>query len=344
MKRKINWMRIGKTMGIGLTLLVFLFGCKQFNDDPAENNGKFTLNIGSIKRQLGYRTSSSEATTSPAESMYRPGDTNATEQVKALILGAMVVAKRDTPYSTDEAITDKVGDDISADIQKSILFLKVVHLEEDPKYPNLYLGDEDSIVFDIPLGDTDKWQIVAVGFRTKPVIPMDATEKEHEDGPIYYGFSDDFIDSKTAEETTINLRVKRACWVDVPPKGCAAYSDVLEEDPFVTTGVEIVGVKINGVAQSKDDSTTDTFSFPIYVRDETDVNTAKRNLKALRNAFQYRNSTKISSTTVRTTHAYNPIMETEKPTCWVYREKGSATSADQLINACGEQIYKIYYE
>ncbi|MDH5560553.1 MAG: hypothetical protein OEY59_06810 [Deltaproteobacteria bacterium] len=302
---------------IGISLVfALLTGCGELNDNPSPSKRRMTVDIGNAKKVLGF----SQASVS-TKNIYVPEDTPATSEIKSLMVGAMVVTKRTTPYTNDMTITDQVMDDASADIANSINFLKIVQLPTSM----------DFIEFDIPPPSAEKWQIIMVGLRTAPLTVSELSNDGHKNSPAYYGFSDNFITADEAVAAPITLTLKRACLLSVPPKGCAIFSDTLTNNPVVSAGVEIVGIKINDM-----EYTPVNIDLPIIVSDDASVDAAKLELASFRDNEIIGTFDPIDSLSIITTHAQNPA---ESLYCRALFANTDATSGD-YIEACEESEYR----
>ena len=89
-------------IAIVIGLVVFVPGCKEFNDNPVERTGTLRIDVQSLQRQLGISQSNGKS----ASITNVPGDTEATNPVKGLIVGVMLVTSRSAPYTSDVAMTE----------------------------------------------------------------------------------------------------------------------------------------------------------------------------------------------------------------------------------------------
>jgi len=316
------------SIAIYLILFTLVPGCGEFNDNPRETKMKLTVDISELKNQFGYSSDNKGSLDKAVRGIDDLEETPANSAVKSLVVGAIVITARDTPYTMDEALTDEDMDDIEDDVLNSAAYIDFVNLPTS----------DDTIEFLIPPPSAENWQVAAVGVNFKMDYLEELDEDEHDDAVMYYGFTPIFYEYDDIEEDTIiSLTMKRNCLAndEIHPKGCATYSNVLSDDPIVTPAVEIVDVKINDVSVSYDD-------FPIIVRSEavSDTNvvtkeTAINYLKGFRDA----SSLDIEDTlTVFTTHSKNDIYETEL--CTDLADNPSAT-VDELKNNCEVQTYNV---
>jgi len=316
------------SIGIYLILFTLLPGCGEFNDNPRETKMKLTVDISELKKQFEYSSDSDNGDSLEKEfrGISGLGETDATSAVESLVIGAIVITARDTPYTTDEALTDEDMEDIEDDVLNSAAYIDFVNLPTS----------DDTIEFFVPPPSAENWQVAAIGVNFKMDYLEELDETEHDDAVMYYGFTPIFYKHDDIEEDTILLiEMKRNCLANeiVHPNGCATYSNILSDDPIVTPAVEIVDVKINDKSVSYSD-------FPIIVRSEavSDTNvvtsgTAVNILEGFKDS-----SLDIEDTfTVITTHSKNPL-ETEA--CKALADKASAT-VEELKNDCEVQTYKV---
>ncbi|MBU2646544.1 hypothetical protein KKI24_17685 [bacterium] len=307
---------------IFLILPLFILGsCKDLSNDPPEESGNLVVNLGEIQRQLGYATQSS-GSNGRSDSVTVPGATDASNEVKSLLVGAFVVNTRNTPYTKDVAITDAIEENLKDELAGSVDYIKIVDLPTANDY----------IEFPYPKSELSRWQVIAVAlnFRIKEFAELG--EDTHEDSILYFGFSENFYRSNTiGENEQVAVQMNRACLTN-PVKGCATYDDSLTGTPVVTAAVEILGVRFNA-------NTTDfasSVSFPIIVRTSADATAAINSLKTVRSAITAAGNT-ITSLTVRSTHSKNTA---ESTACKALADNASATVA-QLSASCEVQLNKI---
>lgn len=329
--------QIQKHRGIAITaLLIALFfltfsACKSFDNDPPEESGKgLVIDLREIKKQMGVPTASGASGIS--NSIY-PEETEATSKVLGVVLGTMVVTKRDTPYTKETPLTDAVIDDIEKDLTNSISFIEF--------YPIGDLIGKDFIELPkTPPPTSGHWQVIVAGTN---VVVEKAEDLEDEDDPIIYaGFSERFYYSDQIKENEeINVEMVRVCFVDNPAKGCATFDDKWSKDPIVTSAVEILGAYYTyGTSDATADVSTDV-SFPIIVRSASDATNAISSLKTVRDLMKVNateNSHDVKSLTIRTTHSMNTTHESSA--CTALRNSNSVT-VSQLETNCSVQLNKV---
>ena len=316
MKFKIaNRYFIVKYIALFFILFSLIIGCAEFNDNPAEKEKTISIDIQELQRQVGYSTDSTGNQREELPRITGPGDSDATNDVKSIVVGAIVVTSRDTPYSEYEAITDEEWEVFKDEIANSIGYISFVHLPTS----------EDTIEFSVPPPSAGNWQIFAVGIDFRIDYVEELGEDKHDDAIIYRGFAKDFYTSETIEGETPELTLRRACVTNENIKGCATYSNDLNDDPIVTAAVEIIDVKINNVS-------VDPNYFPIIVRTEADSQAAVNTLKGFRDS----QSLNVGDTlTVIATHSKNP---NESSDCRAYADDQDATVSD-LKDNCETQEY-----
>jgi len=316
------------SIGIYLILFTLLPGCEGFNDNPRETKMKLTVDISELKKQFGYSSDSDNGDSLGKEfrGISGLGETDATSAVESLVIGAIVITARDTPYTTDEALTDEDMEDIENDVLNSAAYIGFVILPTS----------DDTIEFLVPPPSAGNWQVAAIGVNFKMDYLEELDETEHDDAVMYYGFTPIFYKYDDIEEDTVfSLTMKRNCLAneEIHPNGCATYSNILSDDPIVTPAVEIIDVKINDESVSYSD-------FPIIVRSEavSDTNvvtsgTAVNILKGFKDS-----SLDIEDTfTVITTHSKNSL---ETGACKALADEPSAT-VNELKDNCEVQTYNV---
>jgi len=303
-----------KLLGLGILMLILAVSCKQFNDDPAEPEQKIRMNVGKLQQQVGY---SSQVT------IQAPEESSASTPVKGMILGAMVVTSRETPYSTEVALNDEIKKNMEDELTNSIEFLGII------KLPNA----EQFLEFKVPPETAGKWQIIAVGVDFAIETLDELGEDEHENALIYVGFSKNFYKAEDVGDEPLEeeLVLQRACLTNIS-KGCATYSDNIEKDPVVQAAVEIIGVQINDIDVSD--------NFPLIVRvspqnSQITATQAITNLKSYRDSFSGGTGA-IDSLTILTTHTKNT---NESSACKALADGAPTVTA--LTEACETQKYKL---
>ena len=237
-----------------LISLSLFISCKGLNDNPSKRINKLSVDITEAKKKVGYSTNiikkqSKELTT--------PQSSTSTNEVKSLIVGAMVVASSSEAYTENSVITAEVENAIRTDLINSSNYFKIVSLPVEA----------DQIEFDVPLPSAGDWQVVVAGLKTSPNAISDLIDNPANDKSIaYIGFNDRLLNSDGFTDQVINVNLKRLCLLKSRPKGCAVFNDIDNEFvAFVTPAVEIIEIKYNGVSYSNSEIT-----FPIIVRDPVD--------------------------------------------------------------------------
>ncbi len=320
-------------ISIGIYLILFtLPGCGEFNDNPRETKMKLTVDISELKKQFGYSSDSDneDSLEKTVRSISELPKTEATSAVKSLVIGAIVITARDTPYTTDEALTDEDMEDIEDDVLNSAAYIDFVNLPTS----------DDTIEFLVPPPSAGNWQVAAIGVDFEMDYLEQLDETDHDDAVMYYGFTPKFYHYDDIEEDTIFLiEMKRNCLANekIHPNGCATYSNILSVDPIVTPAVEIIDVKINDESVSYSD-------FPIIFRSEavSDTNVVKKEkaisiLKGFRDAYDDAYGLGTEDTlTVITTHLKSPL-ETDE--CGKLED--TSVTLNELKEKCEDQTYKV---
>ncbi|MCP4755359.1 MAG: hypothetical protein GY866_31225 [Proteobacteria bacterium] len=290
--KKIGWSATAKTLGICITVLFSLFSCKQLNSNPpAEQGGRMSIDIQDIQKQVGYPTASTpmDKRTTAAD-VFVNEDTDVTDTVASLLIGAVIVTSRSIPYDNDEAVTSSISSFLGRDFSNSMDYLKIVELPIE----------QDTVTFDAPPPGAKNWQIIVVGLTTQPETIADLGSGEHSNSTIYVGFSERFYKAEDIGDTPVKIKMKRACLTGSIPKGCATYGAALNASPVVTKSVEIVGIKVN-----EHDYLSSTVDFPIFVRTDSDETSAVEKLTTVRREIEEHYSS-VSSLSVLTSHTENP--------------------------------------
>ncbi len=313
------------SIGIYLIFFTLLPGCGEFNDNPRETKMKLTVDINELKKQFGYSSDNQDSLDKAIRGISDIEETDATSAVKSLVIGAIVVTTRDTPYTTDEALTDENMEDIEDDVLNSAAYIGFVNLP----------ATEDTIEFLVPPPSAANWQVAAIGVNFEMEYLEELDETDHDDAVMYYGFTPEFYHHDDIEEDKIiSLTMKRNCLAneEIYPNGCATYSNILSDDPIVTAAVEIVDVKINDTSVSYSD-------FPIIVRSEAGAGNVVTSATAVNILEGFKDSSlNIEDTlTVLTTHSKNPL---ETDACKALADESSAT-VDELKNNCEVQTYNV---
>lgn len=307
----------------GFTLLMVIFvlaGCKSDSD---ESSNKVLIDISGLKSKLVAASSPSSA---PAQSGVSqsgiPVDDSSPAQtpVTTLIITPIIFTNHGKPYSTDEPFTDAVADDMEKDAPNSIDFIKFIDLS----------GSENTVEVEVP-NISDGWQLLAAASKVPLENVDDMTKEENDNALAYVGFTEDYyVDAEDFESKNPTLTLKRACYQDELPKGCAVYEDNGQAN--VSSAVEIQGIEINGIAQSPSPS------FPWVVResptgDEISVTNAENYMETVYSTFS---GTKTTAK-VTTTHQ---LSKNQPSAC---SELTTAATTTQFTTECGTQEYSITF-
>lgn len=305
-----------------LLLPVFVVsGCKELSNDPPESSGNLVVSLGDIKKQLGVSSGSTESN----RSVSVPGDSDATDEVKSLLVGAFVVTSRDTPYTKDVPITEDVEENLKDELSGSVDYIKIVSLPTDNDY----------IEFPYPKSELSKWQVIAVALDFDIKEFAELGEDDHENSILYFGFSTKFYQSNTiGENEEVTIEMTRACLSNDQVAGCGTYNDSITGTPVVTPAVEILGVRYN-------DNTSDfptAVSLPVIVRTASDAASAISDLETIRSQITASvGAGSVTSLTVRTTHSKNPE---ESAACRAFADNAGA-SVSNFADNCEVQLNKI---
>ncbi len=309
-----------------LGLSINLVGCKSFSNDSSDDSGTIIVDIKGIEKQMGVSSNTTVSSQSD-ESFHAatvPGATDATDEVKSLLVGAFVVNSRSTPYTSSTAINDAVEENLKDELAGSVNFIKIVDLPVA----------EDYVEFYYPSSDLSQWQVIAVGLNFAIESFEELGQDEHKDSIVYIGFSENFYKaSQISSDTIVDLQMFRACLTN-EIKGCATYNDSLaDNEPVVVPAVEIIGVSYNEDNTVFADVTSfepTGVSFPIIVRTDDEATAAETSLKSVLTEIETAASATVTSLTVWSTHTMN---DSETSECKNLKDNSSA-SAEQLSSNC----------
>ncbi len=236
-------------MALGFAMALAGAGCLGGGQD--RGNGKITVDIRPLVEQMGGSTGAStlsagggiapQSGAAPRgavapQSITGPGTSAATTDVLTLVIGAVAIGFQDTPLGPNTAITDALKDELQQAAMDSTQFVALAQLPTSDPF----------VEFDVPPPAAIHWQIVVVGLRdTERYL-----DQSGGNSPIYYGFNLDalgnptFLSARTVSDAPIDVVMKRACVVSVPPNGCAQYKP--DRTLVITPALEIVGVYLDG--------------------------------------------------------------------------------------------------
>ena len=339
-------------IAIVIGLVVFVPGCKEFNDNPVERTGTLRIDVQSLQRQLGISQSNGKN----ASITNVPGDTEATNPVKGLIVGVMLVTSRSAPYTSDVAMTEATVENLTDELTNSQQFIVTLKLPTSEKFVEIRSPKKDP--------DSGGLQIIAAAVDFSIEELAEVGESAHENSLIYVGFIEKFYSVADIGDAALSetLVMKRACLNNETIKGCATYFDSISEDPIVTPAVEILGVRYNDTAGVEiTDYTSGNFYgyrnnaiFPIKVWTAAQAATAKTNLKTELSSIATEagliSTSQITNLTIITTHSKNTTWESDKcRTFWTTdASHDTADELDQMIwdattdsKTCDIQAYKV---
>jgi len=288
-----GWLKPLALTVTALGLVMGLLGCKELNNNPppADESPQVRIDLQSIQRQLGFgEISPSSTSTEKPLFGFSTQDDAVTTPAKSLLIGALAVTRRSTPYTNDIAINRSLTSFFGSDLTDSGDFLRLITLPTSA----------DTIEFKVPPSSAGHWQVLAIAFETQPKLISNLSDTEHENAAIYYGITDKFLSADDIGETPIALKLKRVCLLESPPKGCASFAKSLTGTPIVTASVEIVGIKVNGT-----EFTSSLVNLPIMVRNDAEVSYANTQLATIRD--EIREQLTVSTLTVQATHTENPL-------------------------------------
>ncbi len=186
-KQKSLWI-----LSIMLLSCLLFWGCKEFNDNPADSE-TISINIQDLQKQVPIAQSSPNGSVSAQSSQSPPSG------VYGLLLGTVIVTSRSTAYETDVSYDSDELDNFREELMDSVNYIRYVSLPTSKNY----------VEFSVPPKSAGNWQIFAVGLDFKLNTFSDLAESEHENSMIYMGFIeqfytwDDVTDSKLIGQTLI---------------------------------------------------------------------------------------------------------------------------------------------
>ncbi len=103
--RKVAYSIICVAMGVSL------YSCKELNNNPPpQTDMEFTVNVKEIQEQLGYQDNTVVENGGSSPSFAVSGaDSPTSTQVKKLLIGAILVNNRTTPYTNEYSITQPIS-------------------------------------------------------------------------------------------------------------------------------------------------------------------------------------------------------------------------------------------
>lgn len=316
-----------KVLGLCSLLFLITIGCKDLNDNPpplAET--KIRIDVGEIQRQISASAGvHAENRQEAPQYALTSSDTDVSSEAKTLLIGAIVVTSRSTPYPSSAAITTSIPAFFGNDLIDSGDFIQLINLPVTETY----------VEFKVPPQSAGNWQVFAVAFSTQPELVSDLSAEEYKYSAIYFGVKDQFFTAENIGNTPVPVRMQRVCLQGTPPKGCASFGASLTAAAVVTASVEIVGVRANGV-----DYTPRSVDFPIFVRTAADATSAIASLETIRGEIT--DSMTTTSMTVRATHSENT---TESVNC---QALSSVTNENEFTNTqlrthCEVSEYQVTY-
>ena len=163
------------------SVAVFFFFLYLTNEKDDERT--LTIDMSHIKQQLSGNSNSSNSIT---------GDGNA----QGLLVGAIVINSRDTPYTNaDLPLSESEEDALVDDLINSVNYITIANLPVS----------EDYIEFLIPPATAANWQIVviAVDFKINTLSDLDSYEDKGE--ITHAGFTEEFYNSSSVGSQVIQV-------------------------------------------------------------------------------------------------------------------------------------------
>lgn len=325
MNEQTCWAAKIKILGICCLLALVIAGCKDLNDDPPPPvDQKLRIDVADIQRQLLVNTGTRNEKENRLYAL-TSDDTVVSSEAKSILMGAVVVTSRSTPFKNDMSIKTNFLNFFGRDLTDSGDFIQIVNLPITETY----------IEFKVPPPSAGNWQVFAVAFSTQPELVSDLSSTEHKNSAIYFGVNEKFFTAPDIGNTPVPIKLKRVCLLATPPKGCASFGAILTADPVVTASVEIVGIRANGKEYMPD-----TIDFPIIVRSAADVASAIASLKTIRDEIVDKQTT--TSLTVRATHSENTTASEECQALSDITNENEFTNT-RLRTHCDVSDYRVSY-
>ncbi len=184
---------------LAAALLVLAAGCGQFNDDPnpAGLSVAYTFSGGAVTADSDPLTAETQGVT-----------VNGGDVVETLVIGAIVITHRSSPYQPGDDPTDAEREALEKDAEQSLQFLEIVDL---PTPGNV-------VEFTIPPDSAGPWQLVGVGMRRN----IDTLDEVTDSDPIYYGFIGRFLNGTVLPGDLLPdvLTLEPACTLEPSLNGC----------------------------------------------------------------------------------------------------------------------------
>lgn len=293
-----------------LILLLALWGataCKQDNPEP-------------LRLQLKVSNILAGAPLTPNQAISAGG--TGQDVIKGLMIGTLAVSSG-TPWRLDQITSGDLLAVFGSDLRNSEGYFVIYELPVSGDYLSLELPPENGTQF----------QVLAVGLRDIPPTPGQTGQGAYSGAAAYIGLSDQLYTSTELANGQVHINLSRACMVAPTPLGCASFGPGLMKSPIVSSNVEIVGFKVNGV-----DYTTYLVNLPLIVNSAATETAAIASLVLVRDEM-IATGVNISSLSILTTHRTSP-RETDACRALI----GNADANNTLHRSyCEVQEYKISY-
>ena len=162
------------------------FGCKELSNE-AEGTKTFTLDMAHVKSQLDAGSNS-------------PGVRKAisASKIKSLVLGAIVVPSRSTPYTSGMEITKKIEDNLKKEAINSVQYLSIV------EYP----FSKEYLKFLVPPPTAGKWQVGVISLDFVAETLSEFEDYESKGGLLHKGFAERFYTYDDIGDQIIRIEMK----------------------------------------------------------------------------------------------------------------------------------------
>ncbi len=259
--------------------LLLLVACKGLNDQPAKQT--LTVDVTQLQRQM------------QVGGALVPG-VNIDPEVKALMIGPLVLNEGAIPWSLDQIQSDDIYQIFGQAMVNSQNYFTIYDLPLN----------QSVITIELPPVNSKRFQVLAVGLRKRPASVSQVGKGGNAGAGIYFGLSEKSYAVKELANGSIAIQMKRVCLVRPTPAGCASFGNSLTDTPRVAASVEIVGFRLDGA-----DYTTYAAPLPVLVSNTTEAAQAVTWLTAVRDEIVAR-GLKPATLSVLTTHRTS-VLETE---------------------------------
>ncbi|NQU62677.1 MAG: hypothetical protein HQ517_00105, partial [SAR324 cluster bacterium] len=227
---------------------LFLWGCG--NDNPKLTSKTFSIDISSLRQQLGGPTNNKSIASEDPERHLATAN-SVTDEIKTILVGPVTFRyhcsdynKDANPkclpgstslgvYDTSKGFTQQEQDQLTDDITQSADMVKFIPFN----------SSVTEVELEVPEEGLGEWQVFAIGSKKELFSTDDLGLDENDDALTYVGLTKQFfISADDLNSQDITLTLTRGCSLTETPLGCAVYSD--NGEAKVTSAVEIIRVEV----------------------------------------------------------------------------------------------------